>query len=119
MPLDKATGWARRIGAVLSVLAFSSITQAETVSSRVRIELTPEGEVFVSESSQRRVLLLDGVTLDVVDEIPILGQPLGIAWAGGALLVGNATTGNVETYARDGGRWAQRGRAPGATCNGN
>lgn len=111
MGLDR--GGVLRVGAVLCVLAFSSLTQGQQrqpLSSPVRVALDPEGRVFVSEFSQRRVLLLDGVTLDVVDEIPIRGQPVGIAWAGNRLLVGNATTGNVETYARRRGEWKRRGR---------
>lgn len=92
----------------------------QPLSSPVRFALTPEGDVFVSESSQRRVLLIDRATLDVVGEIPIRGQPVGIAWAGDALLVGNATTGRVETYARHGGGWGPRGRspAPPSACSG-
>lgn len=87
---------------------------AAPADALTRLTLTPAGEVLVSDYRNRRILVLDAATLAPAEEIAIDGRPLGVAWIGGRLYVGNDTTSSVEVYERDGkGRWkARRGLAP-------
>jgi DNA-binding beta-propeller fold protein YncE len=56
------------------------------------------------------VVLLDGKTLAAKGEIEIDGNPLGVAWGGDVLYVGNDSTAAVDIYApQRNGRWKVSG----------
>jgi DNA-binding beta-propeller fold protein YncE len=94
------------------VLSVASLAHAEPLGAVTRLALTAEGDVLVSDYRNQRVLVLDGNDLEQVkDVIAIAGRPLGLAWNGDRLYVGNDTTGNIEVYRKDQqGKWKAQGR---------
>jgi hypothetical protein len=108
----------RRARAALPVAALllcawvTSAAAQETVllSTPFRLALGPQGEVAVSEPGRDRIAILDWASLTVVETIDIGGEPMGVAFNGDELLVGNNVKSKVEIYRRDKkGQWKKQG----------
>jgi DNA-binding beta-propeller fold protein YncE len=90
--------------------ASMTVAKAQSLGNPTRLALTAGGNMVVSDYG-RRVLTLDGTTLEITDILAIDDRPAGVAWGGGLLYVGNDTTGDVEIYRLNSkGSWQQKGR---------
>jgi DNA-binding beta-propeller fold protein YncE len=67
-------------------------------TSPARIAFNGNGDLLVTDYMFGQVLTMAQDTMDVIGEIDVNGRPLGIAWAGDLIYVGNSTTGQVEVY---------------------
>ncbi len=64
----------------------------------VRISQDLDGNLFVSDYSQRFIYTLDGSDFRIKKAFEVSGRPLGVAWGKGRLFVGNETTRSVEVF---------------------
>lgn len=69
-----------------------------TLLSPIRLSLSHDGLLAVSEYGQQKVLILDAQTRAVRSVISVDGGPLGVAWGDGVLFVGNDAKAQVEIY---------------------
>lgn len=74
-----------------------SVTPIDLVSP-MRIAEGPPGQVLVSDSRQNKIVALDEDTLAPLWSFDVQGTPMAVGFAAGLVLVGNATTHNVEVY---------------------
>lgn len=96
------------LSAMITV-AFGAKTTA-VLRSPIRLAVSSDDQIAVSEFAQQKVLLLDARTLAVRGEIEVDGKPLGVAWGEDVLYVGNDTLGHVEIYGSNrSGKWALLG----------
>ncbi len=72
------------------------------VDSPVRIVLGQGSELFVTDYDLKRVLMVDREDLTVVGDFSVVGRPLGLAFDGEFLYVGNETSGAVDVYNLEG-----------------
>lgn len=84
-------------------LAFPAIAD-HTFGTPVRLTLTPNEDLLVTDYRRRAVFRVDPATLLPTSGFPVDGRPLGIAYRGGRVFVGNATRGTVDVFGRN-GRW--------------
>ncbi|UCF19036.1 MAG: hypothetical protein JSU87_14055 [Gemmatimonadota bacterium] len=78
------------------------------MQSPVRIAQDKQGRLYVSDYQSQSVVMLDagGGGVFVAAAFTVPGNPLGIEWAkGNLLLVGNATTRTVDVYRTTNGKW--------------
>jgi DNA-binding beta-propeller fold protein YncE len=68
------------------------------VTSPVRLALTPQGKLLLSDYQSQTVLVIDPLSLGVERRIKIKGRPTGVNGDGRLIYVGNETTGNVEVF---------------------
>lgn len=73
-----------------------------TMRSPIRLALTPEGNLLVSEYRSGIILTVDGKTLEVISWFQLDGRPLGVAYAKGCIYVGNETKERIEVYNGEG-----------------
>jgi DNA-binding beta-propeller fold protein YncE len=88
-----AAGWA---------ILGTSANGIDGLVSPTRLAAGPDGRLYVSDYASRRVVTLDLATLTPVAEFTIDGKPVGLAFDGTRLYVGNETTQAVEVYDTDG-----------------
>ncbi len=101
-------------------LAVEAKPPAERINLQgpMRLALVPNGDVVVSDTRGRKVILLSGPKLKVKSSFAIKhparddpDRPFGVAWGAGRLFVGNDTTGDVEVYVPGKkGTWTRTGR---------
>ncbi|UCH95302.1 MAG: NHL repeat-containing protein [Candidatus Aminicenantes bacterium] len=77
--------------------------------SPIRLTMTPEGNLLVSDYQLGMIVTVDHKTLKATRWFPVEGRPLGVAYARGHIYVGNASKGCVEVYARGGKKLYQLG----------
>lgn len=107
------------VAALMIVIASAALAEPQPLGSPIRLALDPAGIIAVSEGTQSRVSLLDRTSLRTIETISVGGRPLGVAFDGDRLLVGNDTTGNVDIYGRNRkGAWKLRGRLGGRKYKG-
>ena len=70
--------------------------------SPIRLTMTPEGNLLVSDHQLRMIVTVDRKTLKATRWFPVEGRPLGVAYARGHIYVGNTSKKCVEVYARGG-----------------
>ncbi|NIM12650.1 MAG: hypothetical protein GTO45_11095 [Candidatus Aminicenantes bacterium] len=70
--------------------------------SPIRLAMTPEGNLLVSDYQLGMILIVDRKSLEATRWFPVEGRPLGVAYARGHIYVGNASKECVEVYARGG-----------------
>ena len=70
--------------------------------SPIRLTMTPEGNLLVSDYQLGMITTVDRKTLKATRWFPVEGKPLGVAYAKGHIYVGNASKKCVEVYARGG-----------------
>jgi DNA-binding beta-propeller fold protein YncE len=70
--------------------------------SPIRLAMTPEGNLLVSDHRLGMILTVDRKSLEATRLFPVEGRPLGVAYARGHIYVGNASKECVEVYARGG-----------------
>ena len=98
--------WAVAIGMALFTLVPPPLAEVPSLASPSRLTLTPLGSVVVSDARRKSVMFLDGVSLEVLDEIKIQGRPLAVGWGDNRLFVGNESTAVVEIYEQKrNGKW--------------
>lgn len=81
-----------------SLCAAASASQAQTVVTPMRIAEGPPGLVLVSDSRQDKIFAIDEHTLVPEWSFDVPGTPMAVGFAGNLVLIGNATTHNVEVY---------------------
>jgi DNA-binding beta-propeller fold protein YncE len=79
---------------LISLLAPSA--EAQVLRSPVRIALSPEGNLLVSDYTREAIFTLDAVTLEAVDVFYVEDKPLAVGQLGDRLYVGNASLGCVD-----------------------
>lgn len=105
--------------ALTIAIASAASAEPQPLGSPIRLALDPAGNVAVSEGSWSRISLLDRASLDTIETISVDGRPLGIAFDGDRLLVGNDTTGNVDIFVRNrNGAWKLKDRLGGRKYKG-
>jgi DNA-binding beta-propeller fold protein YncE len=70
--------------------------------SPIRLTMTPEGNLLVSDYQLGMIVTVDHKSLEATGWFPVPGKPLGVAYARGHIYVGNASKKCVEVYARGG-----------------
>ena len=92
------------------LLASSAATQFEASQTRapsgpalplvspMRIAEGPPGQVLVSDSRQDKIVALDENTQAPIWSFDVQGTPMAVGFASGLVLIGNASTHNVEVY---------------------
>ena len=70
------------------------------VTSPVRLALTPQGELLLSDYQSQTVLIIDPGSMGVEHKIKIKGRPTGVTGANRLIYVGNETTGSIEVYGK-------------------
>ena len=70
--------------------------------SPIRLTMTPEGNLLVSDYQLGMIVIVDHKTLKATRWFPVQGRPLGVAYARGHIYVGNTSKKCVEVYARGG-----------------
>jgi DNA-binding beta-propeller fold protein YncE len=70
--------------------------------SPIRLTMTPEGNLLVSDYQLGMIVTVDHKTLKATRWFPVQGRPLGVAYARGHIYVGNTSKECVEVYARGG-----------------
>lgn len=70
--------------------------------SPIRLTMTPEGNLLVSDYQLGMIVTVDRKTLKAARWFPVQGKPLGVAYARGHIYVGNTSKKCVEVYARGG-----------------
>lgn len=82
---------------------------ADKLSSPVRLAFDNQGGLAVSDPGARSVVFLDPASHTILQSLSIEGKPLGIAFLGNRLLVGNKAGDNVEVYQRNNkGKWKRK-----------
>jgi DNA-binding beta-propeller fold protein YncE len=82
---------------------------ADILSSPIRLAFDNQGGLAVSDPGARRVVFLDPASHTILQSLNIKGKPLGIAFLGNRLLVGNKADDNVEVYQRNNkGDWKRK-----------
>ncbi len=77
----------------------------DSIQSPVRIALTPAGNLLVSDSRRQMILDIDAGTLQPRRAMDVRGTPVAVAMSGSRILVGNATSKQVEVYNARGQFW--------------
>lgn len=72
------------------------------VTSPVRLAMTHQGDLLLSDYQSQSVLVVDPLSLNVKRRIVINGRPTGVSGHGNHIYVGNESTGNVEVYSKQG-----------------
>lgn len=103
-------------GASLCLAAAAASSGTPGLTSPIRLAISADGLVAVSEYARQVVLLMDAKTLAVKGELEVAGKPLGVAWGDGVLYVGNDATDAVDIYvSKRNGRWMASGSLGGAS----
>lgn len=68
------------------------------VTSPVRMAVTADGLLLVSDYDQQAVFTLDPGTRKIISVLPVGGRVTGVAASGERVFVGNETTGGIEIY---------------------
>jgi len=90
----------------IGLVAFTTVGEAQNLVSPMRIAEGPPGQVLVSDSRQDLVLAMDEDSLAPVWSFSVAGNPMAVGFAANLILIGNASTHNVEVYRLKG---AQKG----------
>ncbi len=75
---------------------------SQQLHSPIRLAMTPEGNLLVSDYQAGMIVAVDHKSLKTTGGFPVKGRPLGVAYARGHIYVGNASEECVEVYARGG-----------------
>jgi DNA-binding beta-propeller fold protein YncE len=75
---------------------------SQQLHSPMRLTMTPEGDLLVSDYQLGMIVTVDHKSLKATRWFPVPGKPLGVAYARGHIYVGNASKECVEVYARGG-----------------
>lgn len=74
----------------------------DPVTSPVRIDLTHQGNLLLSDYLGEAVLVLDPLSLTVKQRVNVTGRPVGVAGNDRVIYVGNESTASVEVYRYNG-----------------
>lgn len=80
----------------------------------VRLQLTHEKRLLVSDYAARAVFLVDPASRQAVGGFRVEGRPLAVGWWGRRVFVGNATTRTVDVFDHRGAYQYSFGNGPGA-----
>ena len=75
-----------------------NLVSVESFKSPLRLTLTRDGQILVSDTRLRMVLAIDPVTLTPRGGFKVSGKPLGVAATRKSIFVGNATKNTVEIF---------------------
>ncbi len=75
---------------------------SQQLQSPIRLAMTPERNLLVSDFQAGMIMTVDHKTLQAARGFPVQGKPLGVAYARGHIYVGNTSKECVEVYARGG-----------------
>jgi DNA-binding beta-propeller fold protein YncE len=79
------------------------------LESPIRLTMTPEGNLLVSDYKLGMIVTVDHKSLKPTKWFGVEGKPLAVAYARGHIYVGNTTAKCVEVYARGGKKLARLG----------
>ena len=90
-------GWTS-VALLVWLATMASPAGAQYLDSPMRIADGPPGQVLVSDSLQDRVYAVDHGNLAPVWSFNVPGKPMAVGFASNLVLIGNASTHNVEVY---------------------
>jgi DNA-binding beta-propeller fold protein YncE len=88
--------------AVLAKTGGKGKPQEHPMRSPIRLALTPEGNLLVSDYQVGAIMIVDPKDRQVTRFFAVQGRPLGVAYAKGRIFVGNDSKGCIEVYNRAG-----------------